>query len=271
MIDFYTEAMKYARFGWAVFPCAPGDKVPAIKGGHGVKDATCDEAIIRLWARSYPHANIGLACGAPSGNLIVIDIDPRHGGEGSLARLALNGRAFPNGPCAKTGNGGKHLFFRHGSGKLSNSAGKLGQGLDIRVTGGYVVAPPSFTNPSKSGPGGQYSWIVSPWDAIVPRLPIWVSALLTPPPPKPYVPPKTFAEGAERLDHLANYVQKIPEGNRNAAVFWAACRAAEMANDGKVSPQVIRERLRVAGQIAGLSASEVEKAIDSALKRSGQA
>ena len=34
-------ALAYAKAGWRVFPCTPGEKVPATS--NGVKDATSDE------------------------------------------------------------------------------------------------------------------------------------------------------------------------------------------------------------------------------------
>lgn len=265
-VDFVTEALRYRGLHWAVFPCAAGDKVPAIKGGHGCRDASTDESIIRLWGRNLPYANIGLACGEPSGGIVVVDIDPRHGGEQSIAALALKGRAFPAGPSSQTGNGGRHLFFRH-DGKLANSKGKLGAGLDIRATGGYVVAPPSWLKPSENGPGGPYAWLISPFDAVIPRLPIWIAELLRPRPAQPYVPPKTMAEGKDRVDHLARFAAKAPPGQRNNAAFWAACRAAELALDGKVDPRVVMERLKIAGQMAGLPPDEVERTIASAMSR----
>lgn len=266
MIDFLTEALRYARVHWAVFPCAEGAKVPAIKGGHGVKDATTSEDIIRLWAREYPHANLGLACGEPSGGIVVIDVDPRSGGDRSLAGLALRGRAFPAGPLSKTGNGGQHLFFRY-DGKLANSKGRMGAGIDIRATGGYVVAPPSWLKPSEDGKGGTYEWVVSPFQMIIPRLPIWVSELLRPKEPRLYTAPKTFAEGAERIDHLVRFAAKANKGERNSSAFWAACRAAELVADGKASQHAVIERLRIAGQMAGLPADEVERTIQSAMNR----
>jgi len=42
-----------------------------------VKDATTDQEQVRRWWRSFPRSNIGLAMG---NGLMVIDIDPRHGG-----------------------------------------------------------------------------------------------------------------------------------------------------------------------------------------------
>src|SRR5690606_11868268 len=77
-VDFLSVALRYAERGWHVFPLGANSKLPAIKGGHGVKDATTDECQIREWAKSVPHANVGLACGKPSG-LFVVDIDPRNG------------------------------------------------------------------------------------------------------------------------------------------------------------------------------------------------
>lgn len=271
MIDFARHAMEYAKIGWPAFPVAAGDKVPAIKGGHGVKDATTDSAVIRRWARSFPDANIGLACGDASGGIVVVDVDPRHGGDSSIAALAMKGRCFPDGPQAKTGNGGQHLLFKY-SGKLMNSKGKLGAGLDIRTTGGYIVAPPSWLKPSESGPGGFYQWVVRPpgldgevRQLPIPRLPVWVGELLKPQEPKPYVAPKTFQEGASRLNHLVNFASNAQKGQRNTSTFWAACRAAEMAADGKISRALVMERLIAAGLMAGLPRDEVEKTVASAL------
>ena len=42
-------ALAYAKAGWRVFPCTPGEKVPATS--NGVKDATSDEWQIRAWWR----------------------------------------------------------------------------------------------------------------------------------------------------------------------------------------------------------------------------
>jgi hypothetical protein len=42
-----------------------------------------------------------------------------------------------------TGGGGRQLYFRMPLLELRNSAGKLGDNLDTRGEGGYVVAPGS--------------------------------------------------------------------------------------------------------------------------------
>ena len=92
-------ALSYARLGWAVLPlhtainglcscgranCSSPGKHP--RTAHGVKDATTNEATIREWWQQRPDANIGIATGAVSG-LVVLDVDPRHGGQESLQQL----------------------------------------------------------------------------------------------------------------------------------------------------------------------------------------
>ena len=41
------QALAYARRGWPVFPCLPGQKIPATR--HGYRDATTDEQQITDW------------------------------------------------------------------------------------------------------------------------------------------------------------------------------------------------------------------------------
>ena len=67
-------ALGYATAGWRVFPCIPGEKVPATS--HGVKDATSDLRQIRAWWARNPDRNVAIATGAPGPD--VLDID-RHG------------------------------------------------------------------------------------------------------------------------------------------------------------------------------------------------
>src|SRR5829696_5442263 len=63
---------------------------------------------------------------------------------------------------------GLHLYFRHPGGELPTRIG-LGNGLDLKGDGGYVVAPPS-----KHPSGANYEWIISPDDAGLAELPEWV-------------------------------------------------------------------------------------------------
>ena len=64
--------------------------------------------------------------------------------------------------------------------------------------------------------------------------------------------------GRQDLSHLARLVASKGEGGRNAALFWAACRAAE-AGRADVFPE-----LAAAAQSAGLPQREVARTLASA-------
>lgn len=107
----------------------------------GVKDASKDLATAERWFANS-RLNIGIATGAVSG-IFVLDIDPRHEGDETLAALERQHGALPSTWRFLTGGGGEHVVFRHPGAHIPNSAGKLGPGIDVRGDGGYIVAPPS--------------------------------------------------------------------------------------------------------------------------------
>jgi hypothetical protein len=108
--------------------------------------------------------------------IVVIDMDPRNGGNESLQALAAKGRVMPAGPRVRTGNGGAHHFFRFDP-RITSSKNKLGAGIDVKSAGGYVVAAPSWTRKSDDGPGGHYVWEVSPFEVAIPRMPLWPTTI----------------------------------------------------------------------------------------------
>jgi len=184
MTDIGEHAVEYARHGWAVFPLR--GKVPAITGGRGVLDATTDvHQVEAWWYGHYRGANIGAR--VPQ-NMIVVDIDPRHGGDVSLTQLQCE-----NGPLPETlttvsgrGDGGRHLFYRRPPGRLT--AARLGAGIDLKTCAGYTVMAPSI-HPDTRQP---YTRI----DRAVAAPPIWLMNLLTAEPITPIntppVPPRTY-------------------------------------------------------------------------------
>jgi KaiC/GvpD/RAD55 family RecA-like ATPase len=146
-------ALHYGSMGWQVFPIAPRTKDhPLVPWGA---EATSDPDQIRKWWAKDPGANIGIACGNRSG-LVVLDVDPRHGGDESLLAMVAEHGPLPDTVESITGGGGRHIIFKHPGVKIKNSANNLGPGLDIRGDGGMVVAPPSI-HPN----GGRYEWEVS--------------------------------------------------------------------------------------------------------------
>lgn len=139
-------ALAYARDGFAVFPCRPGNKEPmGSLVPNGCLDATTDVNTIRGWWTKCPNANIGIATGKKSG-IAVVDLD---GASGILsgAQLRLSSMI-----TSLTGSG-KQLWYADPNGSLKNSVKKLAPGADTRGEGGYCVVPPSL-HPN----GKRYTW-----------------------------------------------------------------------------------------------------------------
>lgn len=215
-------ALHYAtQFGWRVFPlhsvddgqCSCGRADCHGAGKHprtprGCTDATTDAAQIRAWWAQWPDANVGVATG---GGLVVVDIDPRSGGDESLVELRRRLGALPDTVECLTGGGGRHIYLAV-PGEVRNSAGVLGAGLDVRGDGGYVVAPPSV-----HGSGRSYGWEASsrPDEVdVAPAPAAWLEAITAR--PKLRVIPGAKGE-------------PFPEGERNASLFK---RAASMRAAG---------------------------------------
>lgn len=175
-----TAALHYAAMGWAVFPvhavfngvCTCGKPDCIRQGKHpatakGLKDATTDAEQIKQWF-SVPR-NIGIATGAASG-FWVLDIDGQPG-EDSLNRLIANHGQLPVTLTHYTGRG-KHYLFSMPEGKIPNRVSKLGQGIDCRGDGGYIVAAPSIHK------NGNYYRFADPAPAIAPA-PQWLVDAIT--------------------------------------------------------------------------------------------
>jgi bifunctional DNA primase/polymerase-like protein len=187
---FLHEALARAAEGWLVHPlygirngvceCPMGRACGRTSGKHPrLKDwlakATTDPRIIKEWWRCYPHSNIGGATGKRSGRNI-LDVDPRHDGHISLELLEAEYGSLPDTQEALTGGGGRHIHFRY-TGPLSNTAGRLGSGLDIRSDGGNIVLPGSV---HLSGSVYEYEVTHGPDDLPLADMPDWLLRLLSP-------------------------------------------------------------------------------------------
>jgi hypothetical protein len=143
---------------------------------RGMLDASTDPAVIRKWFADEPAANLGVR----TDRLVVLDIDPRHDGDSSLAELEYN-HEFPTTWRVMTGGGGEHVIFKCPEGVTVNSSNAqsnplLGPGIDVRARGGYVVAVPS-----RHISGSVYAWSVDhhPADIELAEAPEWLVEALT--------------------------------------------------------------------------------------------
>src|SRR5262249_44080823 len=162
--------LALAKKGVCIFPCTPRGKTPAVAGGCNA--ATADEETIVRWWQLLPDANIAIATGELSG-IFALDVDGVDA-EAELRRLEAQHGALP--PTVEVIPArGRHVYFRMPAAPIRNSAGKLGPGLDIRATGGYVLAPPSI-HPS----GRRYEWSVDCANAIA-DAPAWLVRIIAAP------------------------------------------------------------------------------------------
>jgi hypothetical protein len=168
-------AVLYRRYGFSPIPFYRGTKQPAV--GKGVigqyRQRRASVAQLKRWFAGGEHS-IGLVTGAVS-RLLVLDIDPRNGGDWSVRGLPM-----PPTPTVLTPDG-RHAYFRHAGG-LSTRIGAL-PGVDILGEKWQVLAPPSL-HPN----GTHYRWhdFLQLTDTELAVPPAWVLDLLharaTPPP-----------------------------------------------------------------------------------------
>jgi hypothetical protein len=215
-------ALEYLARGWAVVAIVPGEKRPIV-GWQRYQRVLPREQEIDDWFREQPDANIAIVTGALSG-MLVLDVDPRHGGAESLRRLQAERGPLAPTPQVATGGGGRHIYFAHPGGTVRNRVALM-PGIDVRGDGGLVVAPPSL-HPS----GRRYAWLErhSPEDLAPAPLPHWLREQL----------------GAERTrrghspGHWRRLVREgVEQGERNNSV---ASLAGHLLWHG-VDPEVVME------------------------------
>jgi hypothetical protein len=204
------QALAYARRGWPVFPCRPGEKAPATP--HGFYDAATDEPTITAWWAQRPRCNVAVRTGPPGP--IVIDVDPRHGGDATLARLEGELGPLPtDAPRVATPGGGVHVYFHAPTDgePLRSGSSVLGAGVDLKADGGYVLAPPSVVR-REDGSIGAYRWLVPPpADGRLPALPeAWLARL------RERRAQRATTPLSERL------AEPVPEGERHDALVALA-------------------------------------------------
>jgi hypothetical protein len=115
-----------------------------------------------------PDTNFGIACGKVN-KIVVLDIDPRNGGDKTLKELMARLGELPPAPYVATGGGGWHRYFAYPEGRKLKGQ----PGIEIKSDGGLVVAPPSVHLS-----GRRYEWNRTPLEVAPPPLPdAWLAFL----------------------------------------------------------------------------------------------
>jgi hypothetical protein len=249
-------AARYAAVGVPVCPCVPGQKRPLTV--HGFHDASTDPRTIRAWWVRSPMANIAIPTGAASG-IEVVDIDrrPEHSGFSPFERARRAGITAGWAALVRTPSGGIHAYYLAEKDRPQHSWQAPRVHIDFRGDGGYVLAPPSIVGAAPRPAG--YAVM-----ATAQRAPVSIDAEILHAFLGPV--PATFVSSRRQqpldVDALARWVAARGEGERNGALFWAACRAAENG----VTPEELTAVLGPAAQHAGLPPREVATTIRSALR-----
>lgn len=202
-------ALRYIRLGWPVLPLR--GKLPQTE--HGSKDATLNIDQARDWWGRWPQANVGLATGL---RFFVVDVDIKSGGEDTWDMLRAQHGAMPATIEQVTGTGGRHILYALPNFTVLNSQGKVGPGIDIRGSGGYIVASPSIHPETKR----RYEWdgMEEIEQQTIAPAPAWLLASL---------------QQAEQRASRAGLTlpEKIPEGGRNDLLFRAAAKLRRIGWD----------------------------------------
>ena len=277
-------ALIYARRGWPVFPCqspssaggcschhedcASPAKHPRIQGG--LRAATTNEAQVLQWWGRWPDANVAIRTGAVSG-LVVVDVDPDHGGDDSLEQILDRFGQLPDGRLVRTGSGGRHFYFAHPGGLVRNDTGRLlGPGLDIRGDGGYVIAPPS-----RHASGGSY--VLEAGGQFTPKLPGWLIDLLRRPPlPKrnPATPngqltnPDRWTRAA--VEGELHRLRSATVGTRNDTLNRIAFRLGQIVRMGRLDEPTAECLLLDGALEIGLGEREASATVHSGLQAGGR-
>ena len=243
-------ALAYAEKGWAVLPLR--GKLPAIAkggGGRGVHDATMDRDTIKAWWTKWPDANVGVACGEASG-FWTLDVDPRHDGDETLAKLEKLHGQLPTTVEQFTGGGGRHILFKFNGDKIRNRVNSLGIGLDVRASGGYIVVEPSC-HPETKRP---YAWNVDahPDEVEIADAPAWLLERVADKP----------KESAPTVDPFLAFGQQVTNSGAYAeAALKREAEIIEAAATGQQENTLNAAALKI-GSLVGAGALEYDNALD---------
>ena len=188
----------YSEQGWKLIPChgigpagcncgsshsgrSDGGKHPLISDWP-IK-ATSDPHELHNWFGNETKNNVAVVCDVSG--LVVIDIDPRNGGDESFIALeSFLGGAIPKTVTALTGEyivkgkkvRGRHLYFKADpTAQYIKDFSRLGyKGIDVK-SNGYVLLPPSHHSS-----GVNYEWVdgLSPFDTEIVGLSVELNSVM---------------------------------------------------------------------------------------------
>ena len=274
MMTFFDVAMPLRQKGYKVFPCDENKKpYNGLKWGQ-LPDMP--EADFTRWAQQFPDPMAGLMTGTRSG-VWVLDLDvPKKEGEAdgreTLEALERAHGSLPPTFTVATPSGGRHLYFTMPrDGKDVRNSVKILPGIDVRGTGGYVIAPGStlpdgrtYTVICNSPPAPAEEWLLT----MVRKSSQPEERRPSPRSATGMRPQGANQEGARQwalkaLDDECRKVREEPEGSRNATLNTAALKVFQLVAGGSLSEEEATRALMDAGLASGLTEQETRATIAS--------
>jgi len=236
-VTLLTNALAGLARGWSFTPL--NGKVPVLRAWSSQPRST--ETQVREWI-AQGH-NLGLRTGAASG-ILVIDQDTG----GDVTPLNL-----PDTITVQTGGGGKHYYYQHVPG-VRNSAGKLGDHIDVRGDGGQVVFPGSRHPVTKR----LYEFLS---DGDPGKIPPSLASLLNPP---------TDSWGRAALRAESSLVSASSEGTRHDTLIRSSYKIGQIVGGNGLNHPEAVAALFEAAISTGLPEPEVSRTISDGLAKGAE-
>src|SRR5215204_4039210 len=227
-----AAAVGYRRGGWCPIPIKRGSKQTSLGQLAPYLNRPATQEELRSWAWS----GVGIVTGPVSG-VLVLDVDAPEG------ETELTKYGHPATPLARTPSGGMHLYFKHPEQHVRTRI-RVAPGLDVKASGGYVVAPPSV------GENGRpYEWIISPEEAELADPPEWLMRLLERERAKgPAAPVGLRIPPGKRNDVLASLAGSMRRRGMGEGEILAAL---QVTNEQRCQPPLEGEEVeKIAGSVA---------------------
>jgi hypothetical protein len=245
-------AIRSAKAGLHVFPCNPVGKRPSIVKWRD--NSTTDIGIIESWWRI--RANHLVAIDLHKAGLLAVDGDRHpdedgeivHDGVEALRNLFIEHRyGLKQHPVVRTPADGVHVYFRCPPG-FGNREGNLPDGINIRGSGGYTIAPGCVRHDGHYQPEKGHPDLLTSFGSI-PELPPWLAEIISPPAPSPIVVTRQSGKrfhcyAAAALTGKAKELAGMaPNTGRNNALNTMAWQMGTMANRGWIDRSTVEAAL----------------------------
>ena len=249
---FLDAALEYIGLGMSVVILGKESKeTVTVHTPNGLLDATKDPDKARGWWTLTPKCNVGMVCGAPSGNIVIIDIDTKHvDGYENMRDWEREHGEMPETVTCCTPTGGYHFYYRVDR-EIRPSTNEL-LGIDVRGDGSYAVLPPSVHPDTKT----EYVWEFAPGEHEIAEANDAVYEFIE------YVKPKDDESGEQEISRVD--ASDFKEGNRNNQLYKMACGLmAQSWDDDAIIASIETYNANSKNPLPG---NEVQKLLKSALK-----